>query len=259
MGQLIGTLAYMSPEQVLADPLELDIRSDVYALGVITYELLAGKMPYDTSRKAMHEVVRAIREEDPAPLSSINRVYRGDIQTIVAKALEKDKTRRYASAAEMAADIRRYLADQPIVAHPPSTSYQLKKFARRHRALVAGMAAVFLVLIAGVVASTWQAVRARRAEASAKAVSDFLQNDLLAQASVDNESGPATNPDPDLKVRTALDRAATQITGKFDKHPEVEAAIRDTIGQTYLDLGIYPEARKQLGACACSASTCGGT
>jgi serine/threonine protein kinase/Tfp pilus assembly protein PilF len=246
IGQLIGTLNYMSPEQVLADPLELDIRSDVYALGVIAYELLAGKLPYDTTRKALHEVVRVIQEEDPAPLSSINRMYRGDVQTIVAKALEKDKARRYGSAAEMAEDIRRYLADKPIVAHPPSTSYQLRKFARRHRALVAGAAAVFLVLIAGVIVSTWEAVRARRAEASAKAVSDFLQNDLLAQASVANESGPATNPDPDLKVRTALDRAATQVTGKFDKHPEVEAAIRDTIGQTYLDLGIYPEARKQL-------------
>ncbi len=246
MGQLIGTLAYMSPEQVLADPVDLDIRSDVYALGVITYQLLTGKMPYDTSRKAMHEVVRAIREEDPAPLSSINRVYRGDIQTIVAKALEKDKTRRYASAAEMAADVRRYLADQPIVAHPPSTGYQLKKFARRHRALVAGVAAVFLALIAGVVASTREAVRARRAEASAKAVDDFLQNDLLAQASVENQSGPTTKPDPDLRVRTALDRAAANVTGKFDEQPGVEAAIRDTIGQTYLDLGLFPEARKQL-------------
>jgi eukaryotic-like serine/threonine-protein kinase len=246
IGQLIGTLNYMSPEQVLADPLELDVRSDVYALGVIAYELLTGKMPYDTTRKALHEVVRVIREEDPAPISSVNRMYRGDVQTIVTKALEKDKTRRYASPAEMADDIRRYLADQPIVAHAPSTSYQLRKFARRHRAFVAGTAAVFLVLIAGVIVSTWQAVRARRAEASARAVSDFLQNDLLAQASVANESGPATNPDPDLKVRTALDRAATRITGRFDKHPEVEAAIRDTIGQTYLDLGIYPEARKQL-------------
>jgi tetratricopeptide (TPR) repeat protein len=245
-GQLIGTLNYMSPEQVLANPEELDIRSDVYALGVIAYQLLTGKMPYDTNRKALHEVVRAIREEDPAPLSSINRIYRGDVQTVVTKALEKDKTRRYASAAELADDIRRYLADQPIVAHPPSTSYQLQKFVRRHRALVAGTAAVFLVLIAGVIVSTWQAVRARRAEAAAKAVSDFLQNDLLAQASAANQSGPTMKPDPDLKVRTALDRAAANVAGKFDKHPEVEAAIRNTLGQTYQDLGLYAESRKQL-------------
>jgi serine/threonine protein kinase len=246
MGQLIGTLAYMSPEQVLADPLELDIRSDVYALGVITYELLAGKLPYDTDGKALHEIVQSIRETDPVPLSSIQRIYRGDVDTIVAKALEKDKARRYASAAELAADIRRYLADEPIEARPPSTSYQLKKFARRNRALVAGAAAVVVVLAAGVVVSTWQAVRARRAEASANAVSDFLQNDLLAQASAANQSKPTTKPDPDLKVRTALDRAAERITGKFARQPEVEAAIRDTIGQTYMDLGLYPEARKQL-------------
>ncbi len=246
LGQLLGTLPYMSPEQVQPDPAELDIRSDVYALGVIMYELLAGKLPHDMRQMALPEIVQTIRDVDPISLGSIKRIYRGDIETIVAKALEKDKTRRYASAAELAADIRRYLADQPIVARPPTTSYQLHKFARRHKALVSGVAAVFLALSAGVVVSTWQMVRARRAERAAQAVSDFLQNDLLAQASVANESGPATNPDPDLKVRTALDRAATQITGKFDKHPEVEAAIRDTIGQTYLDLGIYPEAKKQL-------------
>jgi eukaryotic-like serine/threonine-protein kinase len=246
LGQLIGTLNYMSPEQVLADSAELDIRSDVYALGVITYQLLAGKLPYDINHKALPEVARTIREEDPAPLSSISRTYRGDVQTIVAKALEKDKTRRYASAAELAADIRRYLADQPIFAHPPSASYQLRKFARRHRALVAGATAVFLVLIAGIIMSTWEAVRARRAEASAQAVNEFLQNDLLAQASAANQSGPRTTPDPDIKVRTALDRAAAKITAKFDQQPAVEAAVRDTIGQTYLSLGLYPEARRQL-------------
>ena len=91
MGQLIGTLAYMSPEQVLANSQDLDIRSDVYALGVILYELLASKMPYATHGKAVHEVVQAIREEEPAPLSAVHTSYRGDIDTIVAKALEKDK------------------------------------------------------------------------------------------------------------------------------------------------------------------------
>jgi len=105
VGQLIGTLAYMSPEQVLADPLELDIRSDVYALGVILYELLAERLPYSLSNK-LHEALLAIREEDPARLSSVNRSYRGDIETIVAKSLEKDKSRRYSSAAELAGDIR---------------------------------------------------------------------------------------------------------------------------------------------------------
>jgi serine/threonine protein kinase len=127
VGQLVGTLAYMSPEQVLADPLELDTRSDVYALGVILYELLAGRLPYELSAQPL-EAARIIREQDPAPLSSISRVYRGDIETITAKALEKDKARRYASAAGLAADVQRYLRDEPITARPPSASYQLRKF-----------------------------------------------------------------------------------------------------------------------------------
>ena len=251
IGQLVGTLAYMSPEQVMADPHALDTRSDVYALGVILYELLAGKLPYDVSRH-MTEIVKTIQQVDPAKLSSINRAYRGDIETIVAKALEKDKSRRYGSAAELAADIRRYLDDLPIAAQPHSTTYQLQKFTRRNKALVVGAAVVLLTLVVGVVISTWQAVRARRAErraqaetATAQAVADFLQKDLLSQASADAQATPNTRPDPDMKVRTALDRAAERIGGKFAKQPEVEASIRDTIGQTYLNLGDFPAARKQ--------------
>ena len=252
IGQLLGTLAYMSPEQVLADPLALDTRSDVYALGVILYELLAGKLPYQLTRH-LHEAVQTIQQVDPIPLSTVSREYRGDIETIAARALEKDKARRYASAADLAADIRRHLEDQPITATPPSTTYQLQKFARRHKALVAGTAAVLVVLVAGVVASTWEAVLARKAEhaaakeaAAAKAVNDFLQNDLLAQASAKNQSGPSAKPDPDIKVRTALDHAAVRIEGKFDTQPEVEAAIRDTIGKTYAELAQYAESQEQL-------------
>jgi non-specific serine/threonine protein kinase/serine/threonine-protein kinase len=155
IGHLVGTLEYMSPEQVLGDPLALDTRSDVYALGVILYELLADRMPY-TIGKSVLEAARTIRETDPARLSSFNRSYRGDIETIVAKALEKDKTRRYSSAAELAADIRRYLNDEPIVARPPSASYQLQKFARRNKALVTG--AIVVLLVAYGATATWLAV-----------------------------------------------------------------------------------------------------
>jgi serine/threonine protein kinase len=150
----------MSPEQVLGDLEEIDTRSDVYALGVILYELLAGKGPYEISRQ-IHETVRTIREQEPSALRVINRTFRGDIETIVGKALEKDKTRRYGSAADLAADIRRYLHDDPIVARPPSTSYRLQKFARRHKALVAAAAAMFGVLVAGIIASSREAVVAR--------------------------------------------------------------------------------------------------
>ena len=302
LGQLVGTLAYMSPEQVLGDPLEVDTRSDVYALGVILYELLSGKMPYEVNQRQLPEAVQTIREEEPVSLSSIDRNYRGDIETLVRKALEKDKARRYASAADLYADIQRYLNDEPITARPPSARYQLQKFTRRHKGLMAGVAAVFAVLLVGVAVSTSQAIRANRAgqtalnerdraaaaeqtakdaeraaiddrnravaaEASAvqernhaltekqraedesavsKAVNDFLQNDLLAQAGASAQAGSGTKPDPDLKVRTALDRAAAGIAQKFDKQPLVEASIRQTIGNAYVDLGIYPEAQKHL-------------
>jgi tetratricopeptide (TPR) repeat protein len=127
----------------------------------------------------------------------------------------------------------------------------LQKFARRNKVLVIGILAVFLTLVIGVVVSTREAVRARRAEvraqaeaATSRAVVDFLQNDLLAQASVYRQSG--AKPDPDMKVRTALDRAAGRIGDKFKTQPAVEAAIRQTVGEAYLDLGLYPEARQQL-------------
>jgi tRNA A-37 threonylcarbamoyl transferase component Bud32/tetratricopeptide (TPR) repeat protein len=245
LGQLVGTLAYMSPEQVLGDPLELDTRSDVYALGVMLFELLAGCLPYQIGSQ-LPKAVQTIREEDPARLSSISRVYRGDIETIVAKALEKDKARRYQSAANLAADIQRYLKDEPIMARRSSAAYQLRKFARRHRALVTGVAAVFVMLIAGVIASTWEAVRAERAVATANAINDFLQNDLLGQANVSNQARPGTKADLDLTVRTALDRAAARIAGKFDKQPLVEASIRQLMGDTYRQMGLFPEGQRQL-------------
>jgi tetratricopeptide (TPR) repeat protein/predicted Ser/Thr protein kinase len=245
VGQIVGTLAYMSPEQVLGNPLELDTRSDVYSLGVILFELLAGRPPY-TVGVQLREAIQTIREEDPARLSLVSRAYRGDIETIVGKALEKNKTRRYISAAGMGADIQRYLRNEPIAARAPSTSYQLRMLARRHKALVAGASAVLIVLVAGATAAGWEASRAETEAATAKAVNEFLRNDLLAQASANNQARIDTKPDPDLKVRTALDRAAARLTTKFVKKPLVEASVRQTIGNTYRDLGVYPEAQVQL-------------
>ncbi|HTR39951.1 MAG TPA: serine/threonine-protein kinase [Bryobacteraceae bacterium] len=244
LGQLIGTLCYMSPEQIRADP-DLDARSDIYALGLILYELLAGRMPYETGRQ-LTEAASIICEQDPYPLGLLNRGFRGDLQTITAKALEKDKGRRYASAAEFALDISRHLANRPILARPPSAFYRARKFVRRHKALTSSAAVVFVILLAGILLTGWQAARARRAEQTAQAVSAFLQTDLLSQASSQSQASPDTAPDRDLKVRTALDRAAARIPGRFGAQPEVEAAIRQTIGTTYNELGLYQEAQIHL-------------
>ena len=182
VGQLVGTIPYMSPEQAGGDVTELDTRSDVYALGVLGYELLAGRLPYDLSKKMIHEAVRVIREDDPTPLSSIDRVFRGDVETIIAKALQKERIQRYQNASDLGSDIRRYLSDQPIVARPASVGYQLRKFAKRNKALVAGVAAVFIVLSGGIV--TTSVALARESEQRSLAE----QRQQQAEAARDAES-----------------------------------------------------------------------
>jgi WD40 repeat protein/serine/threonine protein kinase len=169
VGQLVGTLQYMSPEQASGVVSEVDTRSDVYALGVITYELLVNRYPYRLSGRSIPEAVRTIRDDEPSRLSAVDWTLRGDVETIVSKALEKDKSRRYQSASEFAADIRRYLSDEPIMARPPTTWYQVRKFARRNRALVGGICGVLFVLVLGIAATTWQAIRARESSVEATA------------------------------------------------------------------------------------------
>ncbi len=159
-GQLVGTISYMSPEQASGEPETIDGRSDVYAVGVLAYELLAGHLPLRTQDKLLHEAVRVVREDEPSALGTLERALRGDVETIVAKALEKEKERRYPSAADMAADIRRHLADQPIEARSPSTIYQLKKFTRRNKALVGGVAATLLVAVTGAIVAAGFALEA---------------------------------------------------------------------------------------------------
>jgi len=179
VGQLVGTIPYMSPEQVTGDSRQLDTRSDVHALGVILYELLCGKLPYNVSGRSIPEAARTIRDEEPTPLSSIDRTLRGEIQTICAKALEKDKARRYQSAADLAEDLRRYLRGEPIEARRDSALYVLRKQVARHRAVVvAGVTIVLLLAVSSAVA--WSLYV--RADLAAKAAKERLWESLRAQA-----------------------------------------------------------------------------
>lgn len=151
VGELLGTLPYMSPEQVRGIPDDIDMRSDVYALGVILYEILAGQLPYDVRDAALHKAVQVILETPPSPF---NKVWTGsrkpdrDLENITLKALEKDPTRRYQSASALSEDIERYLTDQPIMARPPSAIYQLQKMVRRHK-LAFSFTVILLTLLVG--------------------------------------------------------------------------------------------------------------
>jgi len=300
-GAMQGTLPYMSPEQVSGNRDEVDLRSDVYALGVILYQMLAGRLPLDLSSLSIPESVRKIREEQPVALRKVTGLD-ADLCTIVHKALEKEAGRRYASASALSDDLHRYLSHEPIQARPASAWYELKKLVVRRRVAVGFAAVLLVVIVAFAVSAILQARRiaeerdravaaeriaredrgrAMEAEAAAsqqrnramesetraveernravaekkradvesetaKAISEFLQNDLLAQAQAYSQATPNTRPDPNLPVRTALERAASKIEGRFAKQPEVEAAIRYTIGTTQWNLGLLPAAAPQL-------------
>ena len=190
VGVIKGTLQYMSPEQARGDVTAIDVRSDVYALGMILYELLAGKRPYDVSRSALAEAVRVICEDRPRPLrQSWTGSIRldADLETIIGKALEKEMDRRYDSAAALGDDVARHLSSQPIQARPPSAAYQMRKFASRNRALVGAAVATLAVLVVGAVVSTTFGLReaaqrreAERARADLEIVTDF-QSRMLAE------------------------------------------------------------------------------
>ena len=276
VGAMIGTPEYMSPEQALSSGEDIDTRSDVYSLGIIFYELLAGMPPIDLRKVALEEFLRRLREDEPPKPSTrirtqdhatstqvaakrqteppaLAKQIRGDLDSIALKALEKDRSQRYGSPSDFAADIQRYLRNDPVLAVAPSVAYRARKFARRYRAALVTACAFALVLMIAAGVSIWQGVIAQRQRdradaqaAIAKAVNEFLQDDLLSQANPEAQGGANTKPDPDVKARTLLNRAAAQVGKKFPQQPLVESAIRRTIGKAFYGLGLYPEAEQQL-------------
>jgi len=270
LGTVVGTLDYMSPEQADLVRQDADTRTDVYSLGAVLYELLTGTTPLERERLAEAgyvETLRRIRDEETPPPSSrvrnsassaeiaaqrrsdsarLPKLLHHELDWIAMKALEKDRARRYETANGMARDLERYLAGEPVEAAPPSTRYRLGKFVRKHRAALGAAAGFAFLLIAGIAATSWMAIRASRAEQEARAVNEFLRDDVLAQAGVSRQARPDVKPDPHLEVRTALDRAAARIEHRFRGQPAVEAGIRQTISEAYSDLGIFPEAQKQV-------------
>src|SRR5271169_3315161 len=245
VGAMIGTPEYMSPEQALSSGEDIDTRSDVYSLGIIFYELLAGMPPIELRKVALDEFLRRLREDEPPKPSTrirtqdhatstqvaarrqteppaLAKQIRGDLDSIALKALEKDRSQRYGSPSDFSADIARYLRNDPVLAVAPSVAYRARKFARRYRAALVTACAFALVLMIASGVSIWQSVIAQRQRdradaqaAIAKAVNEFLQDDLLSQANPEAQGGANSKPDPDVKARTLLNRAAAQVGKKF--------------------------------------------
>ncbi|HLT47288.1 MAG TPA: serine/threonine-protein kinase [Rubricoccaceae bacterium] len=248
-GLRVMTPEYAAPEQVTGGA--VTTATDVYALGVLLYELLAGRRPYDLSGKTASEVERVVCEETPARPSTVaavapgaapaapRRRLRGDLDTVVMKALEKEPERRYPSAETLADDLRRHLGGLPVQARPATAGYRVGRFVRRHRLGVAAAAAVAMALVGGAAVALGQARVARAETAKAEAVNAFLIG-LLGAANPDEDGR-------DVRVASLLDRAAADLGDAFEGQPDLEAAARHTLGVTYRELGLYAEAETQLG------------
>ncbi len=249
VGQLIGTLQYMSPEQCEADPHDIDTRSDVYALGVVYYEIMTDQLPYDLSRKAIHEATRVIREDPPTPISSINRTLRGDVETIALKALTKDRMHRYQSASDFGEDILCYLDHRPIKARPLNPMYQLGKFVRRRRVPVT-LSLIILLALSFVVYQQYQASwtdAMMRTRKNAYDVFYAAQPDgiLRNPKKIIDDCTRAITMDPTLAVAYALRAKAYTLDGNNDaawldcqKAVELDpenALVQRTLGYLHLE------------------------
>ena len=297
--QWIGTPAYMSPEQAGLGSLDVDTRSDIYSLGVLLYELLTGRTPFDTQKlmeAGYDAVMRTIREEEPPKpstrLSTLNleelsavatkrgaepaklgRLVRGDLDWIVMKAIEKDRQRRYETAAGLEKDLGRYLRNEPVTAAAPTLPYRISKFVRRHRTGLAMGAALLVLLVAGTVVSTIEAVRATRAERAQKALREQAELGQANEAQLHREAetsrkqaqaessksrqvsqflaemlrgvGPSVALGRDTTLlREVLDKTAARVGTDLTNQPEIEAELSSTLSAVYRALADYAVAER---------------
>lgn len=251
-GQLVGTIPYMSPEQASGNPDAVDERTDVYILGAVLYELLIGRTPHDLERRTLPEILRALSEDDPVPVGSIDRALRGDLQTITTRALEKDKARRYQSAKDLGDDLRRYLRDEPILAVPVTVLYRLSKFVRRNRVVVGSAALLMVTVAVAVGATTWQARNVRLASERTRAATRTAGLERAARArelfATCNKLRTVTGA-RELQ-RSLLEQAHAQLAALAEMNPAdlesnryVWLSLRQ-MGEAYLALGETDRARE---------------
>src|SRR5262245_59576037 len=245
-GQFVGTPAWASPEQAEGHTEHIDVRTDVYSLGVILYHTLTGKFPYDVSGP-LHLVVQEVISADPVPPRTLRKQIDDDLQTIVLKCLAKPRDRRYQSAGEIARDLERYLAGEPIEAKRDSATYVLRKYLRRYR-VAAALVAAFVVLITAALVvslSLWRDARdneieLRRQLAINEEAGQFMS--LMVSGANPNEA-----KNPNKRLRQLLDDTGRALdAGKFKDEPEKAAAVRELLGKNHIDLGLAQQAVPHL-------------
>ena len=233
------SVRYASPEQLANRP--VSAASDVYALGVVLYELLTGETPFDLSGLSQMEIESTVREREPAVPSSKARVWRrqlaGDLDNVVLKALRKDIDRRYGSAVELSSDLRSYLEDRPVSARPASRPYRLRKFLWRHRLATAATLVVLLVVVAGVAGI----LRQSRIAASERLKSERAASFVLEFMTIpDPDRGAGTT----ITSRELLDQARSRVARELAGDTEMQLRILGVLGEGYANLGVFGEAAK---------------